>query len=193
MTVTPDTIYFNDVGPNGPFDYKDRQTKTIHLVDSLHALLEDASTSDSLTATFENALFNLHFVESSGSWGVHNANYAEEILLRTIDGVWADFNFGVGIEADPSSDVPREFALHQNYPNPFNPATTIRFDVPQEAHVVLAVYNVLGQRVVTLVDERMSPSSYTAQFDAGRLSSGVYFYSLQAGSFRASREMMLVK
>lgn len=92
-----------------------------------------------------------------------------------------------------AEQVPESFVLKQNYPNPFNPATTIEFDVKRADHVVLAVYNLVGQKIATLVNERLEPGSYRATFDAGTLPSGVYLYTLKAGEFKATRKMVLTK
>jgi hypothetical protein len=96
------------------------------------------------------------------------------------------------------SETPTVFALDQNYPNPFNPSTTIRYQLPQDQKVTLEVYNVLGQRVTTLVNEAQAAGTYLLQWDATndqgyRVSSGVYFYRLQAGSFVESRKMLLIR
>jgi hypothetical protein len=88
---------------------------------------------------------------------------------------------------------PKSFALSQNYPNPFNPSTTIRYSVAQAGRVSLKVFNTLGQQVATLVDENVSPGEYKATFDASRISSGVYFYKMTAGSFTETKKLMLVK
>ncbi len=96
-------------------------------------------------------------------------------------------------DADQLSGVPAEFALRQNYPNPFNPATQIRFDLPESAHVRLDVYNSLGQQVATLVNETKGAGRYEISFDAGYLSSGTYLYRLEAGSEVITRTMTLVK
>ncbi|MFQ5631091.1 MAG: T9SS type A sorting domain-containing protein [bacterium] len=92
-----------------------------------------------------------------------------------------------------SEAIPQRFTLAQNYPNPFNPATTIAFDVQAASHVILSVYNMLGQKVATLVDEHLVPGSYTATFKGGHLPSGIYFYSLEAGAFRATKKLVLAK
>lgn len=89
--------------------------------------------------------------------------------------------------------LPKEFALNQNYPNPFNPTTMIAFDLPKASEVRLSVYNVLGQEVKTLVDRAMAAGNHAIEFDADELSSGVYFYRLEAEDFRDTRKMLLVK
>lgn len=89
--------------------------------------------------------------------------------------------------------VPSDFALFQNYPNPFNPTTTISYEVPRRSHVTIYVYNVLGQKVATVVDGVRSAGNYRAVFDGSRLASGVYFYRLNAGNYTLTRKLMLIK
>jgi len=94
----------------------------------------------------------------------------------------------------------RSFVLNQNCPNPFNPSTTISFDIPQQSHVKLVVYDVLGREVRTLVDEEKEPGRYSVTFDASDLPTGVYLYRLsvsggpgQASSFSEMRKMLVVR
>jgi len=94
---------------------------------------------------------------------------------------------------NPNTEVPRVFSLSQNYPNPFNPSTVINFSIPKTSMVNLVVYDVLGREVMTLVNDVMQPGEYNALFDASTLSSGVYFYRLEAGSFTDTKKMLLVK
>ncbi len=105
---------------------------------------------------------------------------------------------------DPTVDVneetlPNKFELMQNYPNPFNPTTTIKYSIPVIAGVEtlhatsLQIYNVLGQKVATLVNEKQAPGTYSVQFDASELPSGIYFYTLRAGNFAATKKMILLK
>lgn len=90
-------------------------------------------------------------------------------------------------------ELPIEFALKQNYPNPFNPSTNIVFDIIQSENVTLNIYDVLGREVSTLVDERLAAGSYRYEFNAKNLPSGIYIYTIQAGSKVASRKMILMK
>ena len=99
--------------------------------------------------------------------------------------------FIVGVKE--TGEVPLTYALYQNYPNPFNPVTTIKYSIPNSERVVLKVYNILGQEVATLVDEEQRAGVYEFKFDASNLSSGVYFYRLQAGKFIDVKKMILVK
>jgi hypothetical protein len=85
------------------------------------------------------------------------------------------------------------FELKQNYPNPFNPSTVISYTLPTSGEVTLKVYNVLGDEVTTLVNEEKSAGSYEVKFDASQLSSGIYFYKLQAGLFVETKKMMLIR
>ncbi len=94
--------------------------------------------------------------------------------------------------------LPMDFALHQNYPNPFNPTTTIRFDLPNEAFVRLDVYNILGRKVKTLIDQPMQPGYHSVDWDgsdnAGHtIASGIYFYRLAAGDKVDKKKMVLLK
>jgi hypothetical protein len=88
----------------------------------------------------------------------------------------------------------KSFNLDQNYPNPFNPSTKISFSLPETGIVNLNVYNVLGQKVASLLNsENMSAGNHSVSFNASNLSSGVYFYSLKAGNNVITKKMMLVK
>jgi hypothetical protein len=92
-----------------------------------------------------------------------------------------------------NSNVPAEFSLSQNYPNPFNPATTINYSLPKEGHVKLSVFNALGSKVATVVDEYKPAGNYSVRFNASNLSSGIYLYKLESGNYTASRKLILIK
>ena len=103
----------------------------------------------------------------------------------------------VGI--DGNETIPDEFALNQNYPNPFNPSTQISFDVPQGGeHIMLNIYNILGQNVSILVNGVMNPGTYTMEWNAtdeagNPVASGIYFYELRSSSFIARKKMLLIR
>jgi hypothetical protein len=91
-----------------------------------------------------------------------------------------------------------QFDLKQNYPNPFNPTTTIKYSVPSNgknkmANVVLKVFDVLGNEIATLINEEKPAGNYEVGFDAAGLTSGIYFYKLQSGSFVDTKKMLLLK
>ncbi|HMR00035.1 MAG TPA: endonuclease [Ignavibacteria bacterium] len=92
-----------------------------------------------------------------------------------------------------SGEIPREYSLSQNYPNPFNPVTNIKFSVPLAGFVKLAVYDIMGREVNTLVSQTLKPGVYLADWNASMITSGVYFYKLTAGSFSETKRMILVK
>lgn len=98
----------------------------------------------------------------------------------------------VGIEENIVG-LPSEYTLYQNYPNPFNPGTTFEFSIPKSGMVTLEVYNVLGQKVATLVSEELFAGNHSYYWDAGWLASGVYIYRLQAGEFVESKKLLFLK
>ncbi len=109
------------------------------------------------------------------------------VILRTNTG---------GVLSVPSSsatNMPARFTLEQNYPNPFNPVTTIRFSIPETRTVTLKVYDLLGREIARLVDERLTPGSYTISWDANNVTSGIYFYRLTAGDYSEVKKMLYLR
>ena len=98
----------------------------------------------------------------------------------------------VGVEKGKDR-LPTNYSLSQNYPNPFNPSTSISYHLPVNGFVTLKVYDVLGDEVATLVNGEKHAGEYEIEFDAANLSSGVYFYQLQAGSLVETKKMLLLK
>lgn len=96
-----------------------------------------------------------------------------------------------GVEETPL--LPTVYALEQNYPNPFNPSTTISYALPKQSFVTLKIYDVLGRLAQTLIMETQAPGIYRANFDASGLASGMYFYRMTAGSFVATKKLVLVR
>lgn len=89
--------------------------------------------------------------------------------------------------------IPHTFTLFANYPNPFNPVTTIQYSIPKESFLIIKVYDVLGKEIATIVNERKSAGNYSIDFNASNLPSGVYLYSMQAGSFVSTKKFVLLK
>jgi hypothetical protein len=98
----------------------------------------------------------------------------------------------VGVE-DIISSIPTEFGLYQSYPNPFNPTTTIGYSIPELSFVTLRLFDVLGNEITILVNEEKPVGNYEVEFEASNLSSGIYFYRLQAGDFVDTKKMVLLK
>ena len=140
---------------------------------------------------YVNMLVQKDTIPGSFVQGATNGpSLAQQMFVRSkISGDSID----VGIQ-NISNEIPGEFSLSQNYPNPFNPTTSIRFELPNTSNVTLKVYNVRGQLVEILVNnEQVSAGYKEVEFDATNLSSGIYFYSIQAGNFKATKKMILIK
>ena len=126
-----------------------------------------------------------------------------EIEVET-EGNWFTIGEWTSVESTETVILPQDFALEQNHPNPFNPVTHIRYTLPGgrntkdgggPLHTTLKVYNVLGQKVATLVDEYQSPGYYTVTWDGGDVPCGVYFYrlSVDGGVWTETKRMVLLK
>jgi hypothetical protein len=136
----------------------------------------DSTGSDVLSAAFSLSAGE-HALTLSGA----NANIDYVQLVREVVG------------AVEPGELAATFALDQNFPNPFNPTTTINFSLGKASNVKLVVYNILGQQVSELVNEKMQAGSHTVQFKANNLATGVYFYRLEAGSYVDVKKMLLLK
>ena len=110
------------------------------------------------------------------------AGFLSDTLLR-----------GPLVAVKAGGDLSMTFTLFQNYPNPFNPSTMIVYDVPRAVHVILKVYNILGQEVLALVEEIEQPGHKLVEFGARDFASGVYFYRLVAGEYVAVKKMIVLK
>ncbi|MEK7631710.1 MAG: peptidoglycan DD-metalloendopeptidase family protein [Patescibacteria group bacterium] len=128
-------------------------------------------------------------------YGYMTINYGTNVTyvyLNDNTEIW-NSQTGAHLGKVAQTTLPTVFALNQNYPNPFNPATTIAYSLPSATHVTLDIYNVLGQRVTTLVDEQQAAGEHTATWDANPFSSGVYFYRIQTEEATETKKMLLLK
>ena len=136
-----------------------------------------------------NSTKEYSFVDNS----VQSGKYFYRLKQIDNDG---GFNYSQEVEVK-AEDIPTEFALYQNYPNPFNPSTVISWQLAVGAHVTLKVYDVLGNEIVTLVDEEKEPGSYEVEFQSTvgnrQLAGGAYFYQLKAGAFVQTKKMLYLK
>ena len=135
-----------------------------------------------------------------------NSEFTDETVIQINDLRWNEgevveyaaemtLTFALGIEDDL---IPNKYALHQNYPNPFNPTTTLRYDLPEDAMVNITIYNMMGRKISTLVSSQQTAGFksvlWNATNDKGSpVSAGLYLYTIQAGEFRQTRKMVLLK
>ena len=144
----------------------------------------------------ENTTIYRRAEDGSGTFEALETEYDAEAdeLIVTLDG-FSEFAFATGMTTSTLAEYehPENYKLNQNYPNPFNPSTVIDFELPANSKVRLEVYNMLGQRVATLVNEQKPAGWHHVSFDASGLSSGVYIYRITAGEFVQTRQMVLVK
>lgn len=106
--------------------------------------------------------------------------------------VYGDTSTIVGIN-DKYPAQPKEYILSQNYPNPFNPTTTIKYSLPKAGIVKLTVYNAIGSKVATILNEYKQPGNYSVQFNSSNLASGIYLYRLESGNYSAAKKFVLIK
>ena len=150
--------------------------------------------------SIDNSTWNkIGFVDGNGtSTEIHNYSFADQTpFVGTSYYRLKQIDFDGTTEYSNIIEVTfgaiSEFALDQNYPNPFNPSTKINYSIKEKSNVELKIFDLLGGEVATLVNEEKSPGNYEVIFDASNLSSGVYLYTIKAGSFVQTRKMMLMK
>ena len=155
-------------------------------VNSVAVEVHAASTSSPSTVfnaslQGDNGIF---YMSSGSSWSYYDSGQMppDLIVTKPIVGV-----------SEKTNGLPTRSKLYANYPNPFNPVTTFKFDLNTKTHVRLSVFNMLGQEIAVVLDGQKDPGSYSIQFNAAQISSGVYFYRMEAGSFFESRKMLLLK
>ncbi|MDP1759858.1 MAG: T9SS type A sorting domain-containing protein [Candidatus Woesebacteria bacterium] len=169
-------------------------------------------TDKDFNSSFENPIFvttalpnpDLHITTTSPANNAGNPSFIAGSGEVDMDNQIRVYNGRVDIGADefgstPASverlsiDLPTHFSLDQNYPNPFNPTTTISFSLPSKSFVSLKVFDDLGREVSTVLSEVLSAGNYTRQWNASDLTSGIYFYRLQAGSFTETKKLVLLR
>ena len=116
----------------------------------------------------------------------------DTMYLATDEAVWR-MSPDSTVSVKDKKSVVIQYSLKQNYPNPFNPSTTISYSLPTRQNVTLKIYNILGKEIATLVKEEKPEGNYTVNFNAGKLPSGVYFYSIRAGTFSETKKLLLLK
>jgi len=143
---------------------------------------------------------------SSNDFSATNTNvleldYSSNFINQYVNGKDAGFSVrcikGDGLtdaaEVNIGGNISTEFSLSQNYPNPFNPSTRINFSISEPGNVVLKIFDVIGKEVKSLLNGYKSAGSYSIEFDASKLSNGVYYYQLSTDSFKETKKMILIK
>jgi len=181
-TMVLDTVIRNTVISSGQFNYV-KDNGVVRIV-----------WFSTTPVNFVGDLFNMKFKSYSGVYSVFQFDSPNQIKdsfnkLMDIELV----NGSIGITDIEDELIPTQYALSQNYPNPFNPSTTIQYQIPRESHVTLTIYNVIGQRIVTLVDEVKQAGFYNVRWNASNCANGIYFYSIVAKDFIQTRKMILLK
>jgi hypothetical protein len=142
------------------------------------------------------------FIAIPGTFAYNSTYYYRFAALNCaqIQGQWTSqwmFTTAPLVIKNISSEIPTENKLYSNYPNPFNPITKIKFDIPrwrgEGGWTTLRVYDIMGREVQTLVNEKLQPGTYEAQFDGSMLNSGVYFYKLITDGFTETKRMLMIK
>jgi hypothetical protein len=143
-------------------------------------------------------------------WTVYNEytsglpdSWVGSIAIDKLGNKWIGTNRGLSVFREDgvilsdvkkdNSSIPETFSLSQNYPNPFNPSTTISYSIPESRIVTLKIYDMLGKEVTSLLNEYKEAGTHSLQFNASSLSSGIYIYTIQAGEFRDSKKLVLLK
>jgi hypothetical protein len=130
-------------------------------------------------------------------WTSDGGHLSLDGAQRVADAWWwlmariAGWNGTTGV--DGLDNVPIAYNIFQNYPNPFNPSTTFSFYLPKRSHATLKIFDLLGREVTTIVSEEMSGGNYSRQWNATNISSGIYFYRLQAGTFTETKKLILLR
>jgi len=212
------TVTITGKGPNGTPVHKRNVTLVVGLVIPVELTAFNASVNKNdvvlnwTTATELNNLgfeiqrrsdngdyTSLGFINGKGTTTEMNdysftdktvdaGSYTYRLMQKDFDGTFA---YSQEVEVD--IDLPLDYSLDQNYPNPFNPTTTIRYAIPEDNFVSIKLYDVLGNEVITLVNEQKQAGRYEMLFNASNIASGVYYYQINSGSFTQTRKLMLMK
>jgi hypothetical protein len=188
-----------------PISTTEAEETSSKLVDGFGTVvLPDGTTEEALRIKIEGErtingnteeILSFMFITRSGASLTAVAADPDESDNGVIQTEQVNWNYGNSAPSsvDKIEELANDFALSQNSPNPFNPTTNIQYSIPKASHVSLKVYDVLGNEVATLVNEELSSGVYNSKFVASTLSSGIYFYTLTANNFTATKKLMLVK
>ena len=199
--ITSDTLLVAINPGEGYWTQSSRQKITgvhTHFSDSKNSLRtwlskdNESILADSVVVKNNSSFTAYFYIPDRTSTGMWNVN-----VQTDMDGLLSKINsfeiFTDSTSTNPIPTIPEEFYLEQNFPNPFNNGTTIGYQLAAVSDVELSVYNLLGQKVETLVDGLQEADHYLVQWDASRFASGIYFYHLKAGAYQDLKKMVLIK
>ena len=186
------------------------QNKTVNLewstateVNNYGFEIERLAISDKLLANSQklnaNSWSKIGFVQGHGNsnspkeYSFEDKNPQVGKLQYRLKQIDFDGTFEYSNIVEVEVESPKQFVVYQNYPNPFNPTTNISYEIPVKSNVVIKVYNVLGSEVADLLNEEKLPGKYQVEFKAPHLPSGIYFYSINAGEYKSTKKMILLK
>lgn len=159
---------------------------TVNTTSSVAGELVDAGGT---VVAFNNSTGNNPFTLTAPGPGVYRVNAGHKSPLR-----WDSVLVSISVtDVQDNSLNPNAYKLYANYPNPFNPSTTFVYSLPEASLTSLKIYDAIGNEVAVVVDEIKSAGIHQTEFDAAGLSSGIYYYTLQAGSFIETRKMILLR
>jgi len=152
-----------------------------------------------LSVSYENLLTVLVTAELpgiTGTWGV--AAISNEDTTYSANGPFTLTIDASAVGIDGEEALPSTYTLHQNYPNPFNPTTTIRYDLPEQAMVLITIYDITGRKIRSLINKQKEPGYRSVVWDARnnagvQVGTGIYFFSIRTGDYSKTRKMLLVK
>jgi len=149
-----------------------------------------------LITTSEYILYRVIFCEIHQKTHINSKTFTKAKLNFFLKQLDFDGNYEYSDKITVElGELVKEYKLEQNYPNPFNPSTEIKFSIPQNSNVKLELFNMLGEKVATLINQEMTAGSHNYQLSISnyQLSSGIYLYKLQSGNFVQTRKLMLIK
>jgi hypothetical protein len=161
---------------------------TVNTTSSVAGELVDANGT---VVAVNNSTGNNPFTLTAPGPGTYTVNAGfKSPSPRRWDSVMVNISI-TDVGENPSN--PTEYKLYDNYPNPFNPSTILRYSIPEASFTAIKIFDALGNEVSSLVNETKSAGTYEVEFNATDLSSGIYYYTLQAGSFTQTKKMILIK
>ncbi len=193
MKISPSVISLND---EITVDIKHPNQR-----DKLHGYLWLATENSIKFVNIDTTQIQVKFIltsklVASSSWFNDNLYVGKMVLEGPFrDGIFVE-NFVINVSGISKIDIEKNqlsYQLSQNYPNPFNPETRINYSIAKSGHVKIMIYNMLGKKILTLVDEQKTAGEHSVNFNAENMSSGIYFYRLQTKDFIKSRRMILMK